>query len=133
MYAKFLKWANYRSFKSKQGDDFVDPGRTLFLSTRCKCLTLPVIEQCACKKITSPPRKAECTVSRVTGTQWHESDQTSARDLWENLRREEEPALVVNEGRFDAGYAVGGALGKMMCKIVFKPERFSSDNCCGWR
>ena len=62
VYAKFLKWANYRSFKSKQGDDFVDPGRTLFLSTRCKCLTLPVIEQCACKEITFPPgrRNARC-------------------------------------------------------------------------
>ena len=71
VYAKFLKWANYRSFKSKQEDDFV--------------LTLPVIEQCACKEITFPPRKAECTVSRVTGPGWQESDQTSARDLWENL------------------------------------------------
>ena len=53
------------------------------------------------EEITFPPRKAESTVSRVTGAQWQESDQTSARDLWENLRREEEPALVVNEGQFD--------------------------------
>ena len=53
------------------------------------------------EEITFPPRKAESTVSRVTGAQWQESDQTSARDLWENLRREEEPALVVNEGHFD--------------------------------
>ena len=53
------------------------------------------------EEITFPPRKAESTVSRVTGTQWQESDQTSARDLWENLRRKEEPALVVNEGQFD--------------------------------
>ncbi|CAB1103201.1 unnamed protein product [Ectocarpus sp. CCAP 1310/34] len=49
VYAKFLKWADYRSFKSRQGPEFTDPGRTLFLSTRCKCQTLPVMEQCACK------------------------------------------------------------------------------------
>ena len=49
VYAKFLKWANYRSFKAQQGEDFFGPGRTLFLSTRCKCLTLPEIEQCSCK------------------------------------------------------------------------------------
>lgn len=49
VYAKFLKWADYRSFNSQQGEDFADPGRTLFLSTRCKCLIPPVMEQCACK------------------------------------------------------------------------------------
>lgn len=49
VYAKFLKWAEYRSFKARQGDDFTDPGRSLFLSTRCKCLILPAMEQCACK------------------------------------------------------------------------------------
>ena len=49
------------------------------------------------QEITFPPRKAECTVSRVTGTQWRESDQASARDLWENIAREEEPSLVANE------------------------------------
>lgn len=49
VYSKFLQWPVYRSFGSRQGDNFADPGRTLFLSTRCKCLTLPVMEQCACK------------------------------------------------------------------------------------
>lgn len=49
VYAKFLQWADYRSFKAQQDSDFTDPGRTLFLSTRCKCLTLPAIEQCCCK------------------------------------------------------------------------------------
>ena len=53
------------------------------------------------QEITFPPRKAECKVSRVTGTQWRESDQASARDLWENIAREEEPSLVANEGQFD--------------------------------
>ena len=42
VYAKFLKSADYRSFKWLQGPDFIDPGRTLFLSTGCKRLTLPV-------------------------------------------------------------------------------------------
>ena len=42
VYAKFLKSADYRSFKSLQGPDFIEPGSTLFLSTRCKSLTLPV-------------------------------------------------------------------------------------------
>ena len=49
VYAKFLKWADYKSFKERQRPGFTDPGRTLFLSTPCKCLTLPVVEQCACK------------------------------------------------------------------------------------
>ena len=35
VYTKFLKWAVYRSFKSRQGDGCTDPGRTIFLSTRC--------------------------------------------------------------------------------------------------
>ncbi|CAB1099845.1 unnamed protein product [Ectocarpus sp. CCAP 1310/34] len=30
-------------------DDFIDLGRTIFFSTRCKCLVLPDMEQCACK------------------------------------------------------------------------------------
>ncbi|CAB1109151.1 unnamed protein product [Ectocarpus sp. CCAP 1310/34] len=49
VYAKFLNWASYKSFKERQSDDFTDPGRTLFLSTRYKCLVLPAMEQCACK------------------------------------------------------------------------------------
>ena len=39
VYAKFLQWADYKNFKTRQGSDFTDPGSTLFLSTRCKCLT----------------------------------------------------------------------------------------------
>ena len=46
---KFLQWTDYRSFKLRQGPDFTDPCHTVFLSTRCKCLTLPAMEQCACK------------------------------------------------------------------------------------
>ncbi|CAB1097274.1 unnamed protein product [Ectocarpus sp. CCAP 1310/34] len=49
VYAKFFNWASYKSFKEGQSDNFTDPGRTLFLSTRCKCLVLPAMEQCACK------------------------------------------------------------------------------------
>ncbi|CAB1103076.1 unnamed protein product [Ectocarpus sp. CCAP 1310/34] len=49
VYAKFLNWASYKSFKERQSDNFTDPGCTLFLSTRCKCLVLPAMEQCACK------------------------------------------------------------------------------------
>lgn len=41
VYPKFLESAEYRSFKARQGDKFKDPGRTVFLSTRCKCLTPP--------------------------------------------------------------------------------------------
>ena len=36
VYAKFLKWADYKNFKERQKPGFADPGRTLFLSTRCK-------------------------------------------------------------------------------------------------
>ena len=32
-------------------------------------------------------RKKECKIPRITGTQWEESDQDEARDLWENLGR----------------------------------------------
>ena len=49
VYAKFLKSAGYRNFKSQQDETFTDPGRTLFLWRRCKCLILPVMEPCACK------------------------------------------------------------------------------------
>lgn len=49
VYTKFLKWVDYKSFKTRHDSDFTDPGRTLFVSTRCKWLTLPVIEQCCCK------------------------------------------------------------------------------------
>lgn len=49
VYAKFPMWADYRSYKSRQGGEFADPGRTLFLSTQCKGLTLPIMEQCASK------------------------------------------------------------------------------------
>ncbi|CAM9281710.1 unnamed protein product [Laminaria digitata] len=41
VYAKFLGWAEYLRFKGGQAEDFTDPGRTLFLSTRCKCLAVP--------------------------------------------------------------------------------------------
>ena len=46
-------------------------------------------------------QKMECKIPRITGTQWEESDQDEARDLWENLGREEEPAFFANEGQFD--------------------------------
>ena len=46
------------------------------------------------------PRAKECRVSRVTGTQWEVSDQASAQEFWENLEREEEPALVANLGQW---------------------------------
>ena len=49
VYAKFLKWADYKSFKGRQKPGFTDPGRMLFLSTRCKCLILPVMEQSECE------------------------------------------------------------------------------------
>ncbi|CAM9284975.1 unnamed protein product [Scytosiphon promiscuus] len=44
-FSKFFEWREYLNFKavwkSERGEDFQDPGRTLFLSTRCKCLTSP--------------------------------------------------------------------------------------------
>lgn len=47
VYPQFLEssvWFNYK----KIDPACKEPGRTLFLSTRCKCLTLPKKEQCAC-------------------------------------------------------------------------------------
>ena len=41
VYSRFLVWSDYLRFKEGQAKDFTDPGRTLFLSTRCKCLALP--------------------------------------------------------------------------------------------
>lgn len=38
VYKRFLLWAEYLAFKAEQGEGFTDPGRTLFLSTRCPCL-----------------------------------------------------------------------------------------------
>ena len=54
MFYKFFEWPDYLNFKticrSEKGEDIEDhPCRTLFLSTRCKGLTLPKREQCACK------------------------------------------------------------------------------------
>ena len=46
-------------------------------------------------------RKKECQIPRITGTQWEESHQDEARDLWENLGREEDPAFLANEGQFE--------------------------------
>ncbi|CAM9284654.1 unnamed protein product, partial [Pylaiella littoralis] len=40
------------------------------------------------------PRQKTCTVSRVSGTQWHESDQIKAQDMLEEPGWEEEPASV---------------------------------------
>lgn len=41
VYSKFLGWDEFLRFKEAQGEGFTVPGRTLFLSTRCKCLALP--------------------------------------------------------------------------------------------
>ena len=53
MFSKFLEWPEFINFKSiwnsEKGEDLKDPGRTLFLSTRCRCLTAPKTDQCACK------------------------------------------------------------------------------------
>ena len=53
VYQKFLLSSELRNFKllweEETGEAFEGPGRTLFLSTRCKCLTLPKREQCCCK------------------------------------------------------------------------------------
>ena len=53
MFSKFLESPEFRNFKriwrSDKGEDIKDPGRTRFLSTRCKCLTELKTHQCACK------------------------------------------------------------------------------------
>ena len=53
VFSKFLESPEFNNFKriwkSEKGEDIKDPGRTLFLSTRCKCLTAPKTDQCACK------------------------------------------------------------------------------------
>ena len=46
-------------------------------------------------------RKKERKVSRVTGTQWEESDQDSARELWDDLGHAEEPAFFAAGDQFD--------------------------------
>ena len=52
-FSKFFEWPDYinlkRIWKSEKGEDIKDPGRTLFLSTRCKSLTTLKTDQCACK------------------------------------------------------------------------------------
>ena len=61
-------------------------------------------------------------MSGVPGTQWEESDQASAQILWENIEREEEPALLANLGQW-AGlflvfrtlvYMCGGTIGFLL-------------------
>ena len=53
VFSKFLESPEFNNFKSiwksEKGEDIRDPGRTLFLSTRCRCLTAPKTDQCACK------------------------------------------------------------------------------------
>ena len=53
VFQKFLLSNELQNFlltwKEEKGEVFQAPGRTLFLSTRCKCLTLPKKEQCCCK------------------------------------------------------------------------------------
>ena len=53
VFSKFLEWPEFINFKSiwnsEKGEDLKDPGRTLFLSTRSRCLTAPKTDQCACK------------------------------------------------------------------------------------
>ena len=34
-------------------------------------------------------------MTRITGTEWQQSDQADAQELWEELVREEEPTLLV--------------------------------------
>ncbi|CAB1107057.1 unnamed protein product [Ectocarpus sp. CCAP 1310/34] len=49
---KFLKWPEYLGLKAellREDSSFTDPGRTLFLSTRCGCLVEPKISPCACQ------------------------------------------------------------------------------------
>lgn len=38
VYKKSLEWGEYLTYKANQGQGFTGPGRSLFLSTRCKCL-----------------------------------------------------------------------------------------------
>ena len=45
----FLTWPPYVTYKAGQNDNFKDPGRTTLLQTRCPCLVLPKMEQCACE------------------------------------------------------------------------------------
>ena len=47
VYWGFLAWAPYLAYKAEQDDSFKDPGRTTFLQTRCPCLVVPKVEQCA--------------------------------------------------------------------------------------
>ena len=50
VYRGFLAWPPYVAYKVDQNDDFKDPGRTTFLQTRCPCLVLPKMKQCAYNK-----------------------------------------------------------------------------------
>ena len=39
-------------------------------------------------------------VPRVTGIQWEKSDQASAQEFWENVERNDEPALFAKLGQW---------------------------------
>lgn len=47
--------------------------------------------------------KKECMVQRITGTQWEERDSETARQIWQELGREEEPNIIARIGRW-AGF-----------------------------
>ena len=49
VYRRFLTWAPYLAYKAEQDDSYKDPRRTTFLQTRCPCLVLPKMKQCACE------------------------------------------------------------------------------------
>ena len=57
VFSQFLEWPEFINLKniwnSEKREDMKDPGRTLFLSTRCRCLTAPKTDQC-CLLYTSP-------------------------------------------------------------------------------
>lgn len=48
VFPMFSEWPDYvdfkRAWKLEKGEDIKDPGRTLFLSTRCKCITTPRVD-----------------------------------------------------------------------------------------
>lgn len=50
---KFLESPEFNNsesiWKSEKGEDIKHPERTVFFLTRCKCLTAPETDQCACK------------------------------------------------------------------------------------
>ena len=56
------------------------------------------------KDIKFGARRKECPMKRITGTEWQQSDQADAQELWEELGREEEHTLLARFGKWAGAF-----------------------------